>query len=111
MSNSASEKLMQAVRLTKESAERAEREYDSGAERVQRMASQSIDLFGGSAVSQVADIASESRKICDALYASYQMLVKMLDEECRPLLDQEPDYRAVREVCNLIKWLNDESEI
>ena len=75
------------------------------------MASTSIDLFGGSAVSQVADIARESIKICDALYASYQMLIKMLDEQCRPLLEQEPEYYAVREVRDLIKWLNDESEI
>ena len=111
MSNPASEKLLQAVTIAKERASKAEREYDRGADRIQMMASRSIDLFGGSAVSQVADIASESRKICDSLYASYQMLIKMLDEQCRPLLDQEPDYHAVREVRDLIKWLNDESEI
>ena len=111
MSNSASEKMLQAVSIARESASRAEREYDRGADRIQMMASRNIDLFGGSAVSQVADIASESRKICDALYASYQMLIKMLDEQCRPLLEQEPEYLAVREVRDLIKWLNDESEI
>lgn len=111
MSNSASQKMLDAVSAAKESAKRAEQEYDRGARRLQAKASRNIDLYGGSAVSQVADIASESRKICDALYAAYQTLVKMIDEQCRPLLEQEPDYRAVREVRNIIKWLNDESEI
>lgn len=111
MNNYASERMLQAVTSVKESAAKAEREYDFGAEKIQRKASSNINLFGGSAVNQVADIVSESRKICDSLYASYQMLVKMLDEQCRPLLDQEPELSAVRAVKDLIEWLNDESEI
>ena len=111
MDITATEQLLQAAKIAKERAKRAEREFDNGSAAIQRKASISIDLFGGSAVSQVADIASDTKKVCDALYASYQTLVKMLDEQCRPLLDQNPDYNAVREVRDLIKWLNDESEI
>ena len=111
MSSTVNEQMLLAVKTVRESAKRAEREFDNGSSMLQMKASRSIDLFGGSAVSQVADIASDSKRICDALYASFQTLVKMLDDQCRPLLDQNPDYTAVREVRDLIKWLNDESEI
>ena len=111
MSNTATEQMLLAVQMAQESAAQAEKEYNRGAEHIQSKAGQNINLFGGSATSQVADLASESRKICDALYASYQMLVKMLDNQCRPLLDQEPEIPSVRAVRDLIKWLNDESEI
>ena len=111
MSNAATEQMLLLVRNTKESADRAEREYDRKADQLQMKAGQGIDLFGGSAVSQVADIASTSRKICDELYAAYQTLIRVLDEECRPLLAQQPDYRAVQNVRDLIRKLNRESEI
>jgi len=111
MSNIATEQMLLAVQTTKESAKAAETEYDRRADALQEKAGRNINLFGGTAVSQVADLASDSRKICDTLYASYQMLVKMLDSQCRPLLDQEPEFPAVRAVRDLIKWLNDESEI
>ena len=111
MSKAATEQMLLLVRNTKESADRAEQEYDRKADQLQMKAGQGIDLFGGNAVSQVADIASTSRKICDELYAAYQMLIRVLDEECRPLLAQQPDYRAVRDVRNLIQKLNNESEI
>lgn len=111
MSNAATEQMLLAVQNVKDSADRAEQEYDRKADQLQMKAGQGIDLFGGNAVSQVADIASTSRKICDELYAAYQMLIKVLDEECRPLLAQQPDYRAVRDVRNLIQKLNEESEM
>jgi hypothetical protein len=76
MSNAATEQMLLLVRNTKESAGRAEQEYDRKADQLQMKAGQGIDLFGGSAVSQVADIASTSRKICDELYAAYQMLIR-----------------------------------
>lgn len=111
MSNLATEKMLQAVQAVKESASRAEREFDRNSSELQRRAGRTIDLFGGNAVNTVADIASESRKICDSLYSSYQTLVKMLDDQCRPMLDQDPDHVAIRKVRDMIKWLNDESEI
>ena len=111
MSNFATETMLQAVDIVKENAKNAEREFDMRASALQRKAGRSIDLLGGRAVDTVADIASESRKICDSLYSTYQTLIKMLDDQCRPLLDQDPEPSAVRKVRDMIKWLNDESEI
>lgn len=111
MSNTATEQILLSVRNTKASADSAEREYDRKADQLQMKAGRGIDLFDGGAVSQVADIASTARKICDELYAAYQMLIKVLDEDCRPLLAQQPEYRAVRAVRDLVRKLNEESEI
>ena len=111
MSNTASDKILDIVKVARESAYRAERNYNDSAMLLKAKSQRSINLFGGSAVSQVADIVSESKMICDELYAAYQVLVEMVDSQCRPLLDETPDYIAVREVRDLIRWLNDESEI
>lgn len=104
-------RLLQLVQQAKESAAKAEREYERREDALQAKASQNIDLFGGHAVSQAVDLAAEARKMCDSLYAAYQTLVAMTDAQCRPLLAQQPGREAVRAVRDLIKWLNDESEI
>lgn len=105
------EKILEAVRTAKAQAKSAERDYDFAAEMIAIRSERNIDLFGGTAVSQLADIAADSRKACDELYASYQMLVRMLDEQCKPLLNDETDAYAIKEVAEMIKWLNSESEI
>ena len=86
-----SEKMLESVRRAKKQAKVAESNYDFAAEMIGIKAESDIDLFGNRAVSQVSDIAASSRKACDDLYASYQSLVVILDEECRPLLSQNPD--------------------
>lgn len=106
-----SNQMLEAVANAKKQAKSAEHQFDFAAEMVNIKSSSSIDLFGGRAVSQVADIASSVRKACDELYASYQALVLMLDQQCRPFLSQNPSTRAVKEVMEMIKWLNSESEI
>ena len=111
MRNLATEKLFNAVNESRQRADRAEAEFERKEAEIQEDAGQSIDLFGGNAVSRVADIASASRMICDSLYAAYQTEVQLLDEACRPYLDQNPSAQAVREVTKLIRWLNKESEI
>lgn len=105
------DRMIQVVGSAKSEAKRAENEFDSRNWEIQRKASRNIDLFGGSATSQVVDIARDARRACDDLYSAYQSLVRIVDEQCRPLLDQDPALSAVKEVCDLIKWLNDESEI
>ena len=111
MSNTATEQMLSAIQTIKESARQAEQEYDQRADALQKKANQTIDLFGGTAVSQIADLAAASKNICDQLYAAYQSLVTMLDGQCRPLLDQAPELTAVRAVRDTIQWLNSESEI
>ena len=105
------EKMLEAVKKAKIQAKSAEQNYDFAAEMIGIKSERSIDLFGGNAVSQVADIAADSRKACDDLYASYQMLVRLLDEQCRPLLNEKTDAYAIKEVAEMIAWLNRESEI
>lgn len=106
-----SNQMLDAVANAKKQAKAAEKNFDGAADMVNIKSSSNIDLFGGRAVSQVADIASSVRKACDELYASYQSLVLMLDQQCRPLLSLNPSTRAVKEVMEMIKWLNSESEI
>lgn len=103
--------MMEAVANAKRQAKSAEHQFDYAAEIVNIKSSSSIDLLSGRTTSQVADIASSVRKACDELYTSYQSLVLMLDQQCRPLLSQNHSTRAVKEVMEMIKWLNSESEI
>lgn len=105
------ELMLSAVRSAKNDAKFAERTYDDRASIIEEQSKSNINLFGGTATRQVVDIASAVREACDDLYVSYQSLIKSLDMECRPLLDQNPSTRAVCEVTELIKWLNSESKI
>jgi len=111
MSSSVSQRILDIVEDYRRQAKSAEREYDRGASHLQYKASRSIDLFGGTATSQVVEIASDARRLCDTLYAAYQTFVRMVDEECRPLLTEEPSLEAVKAVRDLVTWLNEESEI
>lgn len=58
MSNSASEKMLQAVAQVKERARAAQAECDRRYAQIQQKAGRSIDLFGTDAVSRVAEIRS-----------------------------------------------------
>ena len=111
MSNTTTEQMLQIVQSVKDQARHAEQEYEAKAEKLQQKSERNINLFGGTALEQVRDIARESRAICDSLYAAYQAMVRLTDERCRPLLENEPDLQAVRAVRDLIAWLNAESEI
>lgn len=111
MSIDASAHMEQIVYRAKKQADQALEAFDSDAEKVQLSSGGTIDLFGGNAVDQVADIAADVRRVCDRLYATLQMLVKMVDEECKPLLNRQPSMSAVKKVADLIKWLNSESEL
>lgn len=111
MNTQTSDRIEQIVTRAQKQAEKAMEDFDFDAARIQISSSSSIDLFGGTATSQVADIATDVRRVCDKLYATLQMLVKMVDEECKPLLNQQPSMSAVKKVADLIKWLNSESEI
>ena len=77
------EQMRECLEHYRREAKKAEREYNRQVDEVQRMASKSINLFGGRATSQVADIAANCRKTCEDLYTSYQMMIQMIDETCR----------------------------
>ena len=103
--------MKSTVEYARNRAKEAESDFDRANSEIQRKASRTIDLFGGSAASSVVDIAHDARIACDNLFATYQSLIITVDEECRPLLAQNPDVTAVCEVKDLIRWLNEESEI
>ena len=107
----ASERILSTVERIKKDAAKAEKTFDEKAKEIERKSNKSIDLFGGTATSQVVEIAAMVREACDGLYASYQTLVGILDEECRPLLAEDADTHAVKEALELIKWLNSESAV
>ncbi len=107
----ASEQILQYVQHATQEAKRAEAVYDSAAEYIEFKSSSTISLNSGNAVSKVAEIASLSRNACEELYSSYQSLVRYLDEKCRPLIAEGADTHSVKELLELIKWLNSESNI
>ena len=111
MSISVNEQMLNIVKRIKEQAKIAEDTFDKRSRELEKSCDSSIDLLGGSATNRVAEIARESKQICDDLYTTYQMLVIMLDKDCRPLLDHKPDVKSVNEVQKTIAWLNSESEI
>ncbi len=110
-SEEASQKMYDAVAAAKKTASSADWDFDRANSRIQRMASSQIDLFGGNAVTRVADISQESKKACDDLYAALQLALATLDSICRPLLMYKPEGKAIKEVYFEIKQLNSDSEI
>ena len=85
-----SKQIMGYVSNAKRQVSSAESTYDSRASYIEIRSSSTIDLFGSDAVSRVAEIAKLTREASDDLYTTYQALVKLLDEQCRPLLDAGP---------------------
>ena len=110
-SEEASKQMYDAVAHAKRVASSADSDFDFANSRIQIKASSRIDLFGGTAVSEVADIAQDAKKACDDLYAALQLAVATLDSECRPLLIYKPEGKAIKEVYEEIKQLNSDSEI
>lgn len=111
MNDNTSLQMKQIVSRIRHQAEEAQNAFDLDSQMLQLKSSQTIDLFGGTATSQVADIAADARYICDKLYVTLQTLVRMANEECRPLLEHQPSLAAVGAVRDLIRWLNQESGI
>ena len=87
MSQNATEAILTFVEQSRARAEKAERRFDMQSSNIERKAERSIDLFGGTAVSEAVDIAADARRACDDLYAAYQTEIRILDEVCRPLLE------------------------
>ena len=107
----ATKQILDAVRKAKTKLTKEKNTFNNAMEIVGIKTEAEIDLFGGNAVSRVADIAAAVRKASDRLYTACQTQIPLLDAECRPLLTHEPSTRAVKEVTALIQRLNSESEI
>ena len=107
----ATKQMLDSVRKVKTKLTKEKNAFVNAMEIVGIKTKGEIDLFGGHAVSRVADIAAAVRKASDRLYTACQAQILLLDAECRPLLEHEPSTRAVKEVTALIQRLNSESEI
>lgn len=107
----ATKQMLDEVRKVKTKLTKEKNAFKNAMEIVGIKTETEIDLFGPNAVSRVADIASAVRKASDRLYTACQTQIPLLDALCRPLLDQNPSTKAVKEVTALIQKLNKESEI
>lgn len=103
------QKIQAALENARKALQNAQARFQSGSNALQQKASGNIDLFGGTVTSHVAEIATASRNLCDTLYAACQTQVKILDETCRPLLDEDIPVTAVKDVWKMIGLLNEES--
>lgn len=111
MSLSVNEQMFSAVESARREAAEASLLFDKRSVSIELNSRRSINLYGGSAMETVREIASSSREACDDLYTTFQTLVVVLDKECRPLIEENADISAVYKVYSCIKWLNEESEI
>lgn len=111
MNNQATRKILDTVYAARSSERSAKQKFDQENYQIQIKASSVINLSGGTAVGQVADIAVAVRKACDDLYAFYQAQIAMVDATCRPMLEEKPDASAVRAIRDLIRDFNEGSEI
>ncbi|MBR2888874.1 MAG: hypothetical protein IKC09_01190 [Oscillospiraceae bacterium] len=107
----ATKQMLDEVRKVKTKLTKEKNAFKNAMEIVGIKTESEINLFGPNAVSRVADIATAVRKASDRLYTACQTQIPLLDALCRPLLDQDPSTKAVKEVTALIQKLNKESEI
>ncbi len=105
------QKILDTLSFAENILKEAKNRFNEGNLELQSKASKSIDLFGGTAVSQVAEITKATRTLCEKFYATCQTQVKIIDETCRPLLTDDIPATTVRAVWQMICKLNEESDI
>ena len=109
--NLADDRLLTALYKCEQEADKAHTKAAEALARVNRSTKRTIDIYSRGAVTQVANIVSESERATDEFYATYQMLVKVLDTECRPVLLDNPGAFAVQKIWKEIQSLNYASEM
>ena len=103
--------ILEAVSSARKQAELAMKDFDRKSAEIERLASRNIDLFGSNAVSRVTEIAEKSRDACDGLYVTLQALVVLVDEKCKPLVNDDTPAETIKEITSCISYLNSESKI
>ena len=104
-------RIQQALENAKMTLENAKDHFSKGKLELEIKASKSIDLFGTTALQEVSDIAHTTKGLMEKLYVTCQTQIKILDEICRPLLNDEVLAAEVRGIWEMIRTLNEESEI
>lgn len=101
------ERILSAVKKVRSEADAANRYYEREVDRIERRAS--YTTINISQMNIALDIIAESKRAMDGLYTTYEALVRTLDMQCRPLADQGASAHAVKQVSDLISYMNSES--
>lgn len=99
--------ILDIVQSVRREADSANASYERAVDRIERRASSTTIYL--SQMSTAMDIVADSKQAMDALYTTYEALVRTLDMQCRPLAEQGASAHAVYEVYKLIAYMNSES--
>ena len=111
MTMSVSLQIHEIVERARAEGEAAERSFDRAATDLQIRSSSRINLYDSDAFSRASSLLSDAKRAGDELYTTMQGLVGYVNRSCKPLLAQGAAKAAVKEVADLISWLNEESKI
>lgn len=106
-----SETIRETVRRAREEAKSAERSFDRRAAEIERKTSSSLNLYSSDFEPRLREIAQLSVDACRSLYNSYQDQVRRVDKICRPLVNSSRRHGEIKEIVEVIQWLNEESKI
>jgi hypothetical protein len=109
MSNN--EKIIEIVEIVRKEATGVSKNFDRRNDELQKRTRSAIDVYSGTALSQVASIVTETRNMSEELYVSMQSYVTLLDSRCKALLDDDIPLSTIKKVWDLIVWLNEQSDI
>lgn len=109
MSNN--EKIIEIVESVQKEATNVAKNFDRRNDELQKRTRSAIDVYSGTALSQVASIVTETRNMSEELYVSMQSYVTLLDSRCKALLDDDIPLSTIKKVWDLIVWLNEQSDI
>ena len=107
MINENTDKVLAAVKKAKIEFDSAESDFDRESSRIQRMASYSTININN--MSRAVEIMADVKRTTDALYVSYETIIRTLDMECRPYLELGIKSEAIKEVAEMMKKINRES--
>lgn len=105
------EKINLIISRLRSKAELASDKFSDECLYVKELANIGIDIYSKRAVSDTADIVRKTKRACDEFYTTMQSIVITADEQCRPLIEKDPDPASIKTVTEFIVWLNTESNI
>ncbi|MBO5934362.1 MAG: hypothetical protein J6Q94_02630 [Clostridia bacterium] len=79
--------------------------------KLENKASKNINLHSNTALSEASDIIHSAKNLIENLYVTCQTQVKIIDETCRPLINNSVTAKELRDIWQLIVRLNNESDI
>lgn len=90
---------------------KANKEFEYQKRRVQNMTSTNINLSRGDALSRVNEIVTTMGNACEDKYTSMQVQLKLLNDACNSIPENDIETMVLIEVVEMMKLLNQESGI